>query len=247
MDPYLEHPRLWPDVHNRLIAELGRSLGPLVRPRYVIRLEERTYLDEDALVFLGRPDVAVERADHVKEGHDQSTPGVTAVTMPMPEHVHETWLEVRGATDDRVITVLELLSPSNKRPGAGRAVYLEKRRQVLAGRTSLVEIDLLRAGDAMPVHGNVTRSDYRILVSRGDRRPRAELREFSVREPIPRFRLPLRAGDDEPEVDLRGTLDGIYDTASYDLSIDYRGPATPPLDERDAAWADGLLRAAGRR
>ena len=60
MDPYLEHPRLWPDVHNGLIADLRNTLAPQLRPRYYVALEERTYLAEPAgLAFVSRPDVTV--------------------------------------------------------------------------------------------------------------------------------------------------------------------------------------------
>jgi hypothetical protein len=60
MDPYLEHPALWPDVHNSLIAEMRRDLAPRVRPKYYVGIEERTYLsDGDELVLVGRADVAV--------------------------------------------------------------------------------------------------------------------------------------------------------------------------------------------
>ena len=39
MDPWLESPSLWPDVHNRLIAAISDALTPLVAPRYYIALE----------------------------------------------------------------------------------------------------------------------------------------------------------------------------------------------------------------
>src|SRR5690606_4556754 len=145
----------------------------------------------------------------------------------------ETWLEVRHGGE--VITVLELLSPTNKLSGAGRAAYEQKRAQVLASPTHLVEIDLLRGGQPMAFRGTDRRADYRILVSRGDQRPRAEVRLFSLREPMPRFPLPLRRGDREPEVDLGAILHRLYDLAGYDLRVDYSAPPVPPLDANDAA------------
>lgn len=244
MDPYLEHPATWLDVHNALIAELRRTLGPMLRPHYIVRLEERTYLDQEGLVLVGRPDVAVEA--RAPGGPPAATPApqpVTAISVavPMPDHIRETWLEVRGAGGE-VVTVLEILSPGNKRPGPGRTAYEEKRLRVLGTRTHLVEIDLLRAGLPMPVHGEAPRSDYRILVSRGDRRPRADLFSFSVRQPIPTFTLPLRGHAAEPEVALRTMLDVVYDTGGYGESVDYHAPPVPPLDDDDAAWAGDVAR-----
>ena len=155
----------------------------------------------------------------------------------MPDEVRETYLEVREPGSGEIVTVLEILSPKNKRPGEGRRAYEEKRRSVLASRTSLVEIDLLRAGDRMPVLGDVRSADYRILVSRGDRRPRSELYIFSLRDPIPRVLLPLRRGDSEPLIDVAAALGVIYDRASYDMSVDYAREPVPPLPEADREWA----------
>lgn len=252
MDPYLEHPALWPDVHNRLVAELGNTLGPVLRPRYYVRLEERTYLTEpEGLVFIGRPDLAVERraaAQAERAGGPSTAPSpVVLVEVPIADAVRETYLEVRTAEAGEVITVLEVLSPANKIPGRGRALYEDKRAAVLATRTSLVEVDLVRAGAPMRVLGAHAASDYRILVSRGHQRPVAELQPFSVQDPIPVFRLPLRRGDDEPEVDVGAVLRGLYDRAGYDLSLDYRADPVPPLSGASAAWAEAVLRQAGLR
>lgn len=251
MDPYLEHPALWPDVHNALVAELRNVLGPRLRPRYYIRLEERTYLAEpDGLVFIGRPDLAVERSRGEAGGDTAATARAGAavlVEVPVADTVRETYLEVRTVERGEVTTVLEVLSPTNKVAGRGRAIYEDERAAVLSTRTNLVEIDVVRAGEPMRVLRAPRATDYRILVSRGHRRPVAELYPFSVRDPIPLFRLPLLRDDEEPEVDLGGVLGDLYDKAGYDLSIDYRSEPVPPLAGDAAAWADAMLRRAGVR
>jgi hypothetical protein len=252
MDPWLEHPARWPDVHNSLIAALGARLGPMLRPRYFVGIEERTYpADAEGLVFVGRPDLAVERADRATpraaERAPQPHPDVVTVTVPMLETVRETWLEIRAVPNGRVVTVVELLSPSNKAAGDGRDLYEQKRRRVLGTRTHLVELDLLRGGERMPLYGDVHEGDYRILVSRSERRPSADLLVFSVRDAIPRFPLPLAPGEPEPEVDLGAVLAELYEQRGYDLVLDYRAESIPPLAAADTAWADGLLRARGIR
>ena len=98
---------------------------------------------------------------------------VLTIRVLLPDEVRETYLEVRETSTDYVVTVLEILSPTNKRPGRGRRIYEDKRLDVLATRTHLVEIDLLRVGKPMPTLGNGSASAYRILVSRGDHRPNA--------------------------------------------------------------------------
>jgi hypothetical protein len=243
MDPYLEHPDLWPDVHNGLVAALRDELSPTLRPRYYVALEERTYLEEPGeLALVGRPDVSVvARSGGADTGAEsRRAPAVVEVELPFAEPVRETYLEVRSVPAGEVVTVVELLSPGNKRPGTGRRIYLEKREIILSTRTSLVELDLLRAGERMPTRGPSPDSDYVILVSRAHRRPKADLFAFGVRDPIPKFPLPLRRGEEEPMVDLGRVLHALYDRASYDLRLDYGREAVPPLSAEDAAWASRL-------
>lgn len=245
MDPYLEHPDLWPDVHNGLIAALRDELSPRLRPKYYVALEERTYLEEPGeLVLVGRPDLAVVDRDQPpmeRESSRGSTSSVIEVELPVGAQVRETFLEIRTAGEGHVVTVVELLSPANKRSGTGRRLYLDNRSLVLSTHTSLLELDLLRGGESMPTIGPSVSSDYSILVSRGHRRPKADLVPFGVREPIPTFPLPLGRGEEEPLVDLGKVLHALYDRASYDLRIDYRQPPVPPLDPEDAEWASALI------
>ncbi len=248
MDPYLEHPDLWPDVHNGLIAALRDQLSPAVRPFYYVALEERTYLEEPPeLILVGRPDLAVVATQPEASSSGAMDRGrrVLEVELPAAVPVRETYLEVRGVADGDVVTVIELLSPANKRSGTGRRLYLDKRVNVLATRTSLVEIDLLRVGEAMPMLGPPIDSDYRILVSQGWRRPKAEVTAFGVRDPLPALAVPLRRYEPEPRVDVASVLRALYDRASYDLRIDYRRPPVPPLAQDDAEWAARCIEAAG--
>lgn len=250
MDPYLERPGLWPDVHNSLIAYLRDALAPDLRPKYYVSIEERTYFpDTDDLTFAGRPEVSVVREpqavyEPAPAGADVET---VTVELPMPDEIRETFLEVRDVDSDRVITILELLSPTNKRPGEGRNLYERKRLRLLGTLTNFVEVDLLRAWEPMTMRGDAGSSHYRILISRAEERPRATLLKFGLRSPIPKFRLPLEKGDDEPIVELNRLLHELYDRAGYDLRIDYTIEPEPRLDEENSAWAEALLREAGIR
>jgi uncharacterized protein DUF4058 len=244
MDPYLEHPALWSDVHNRMIAALADHLTPAVAPRYYVALKRRTYLlKPDDIVFVGRPDVAVvERpgGHPVAPGAASGATLVLDVEVPSRDEVEETYLQVHEVGTGTLVTIVELLSPANKLLGRGRDVYEQKREQVLATLTNLVEIDLLRAGEPMPVLRAQVRTDYRILVSRGKERPRAQLYAWSVRQPIPSFPLPLLPGDDEPTTDVQAVLAALYDRARFDLRLDYTKPPVPQLGDDDATWARGL-------
>jgi hypothetical protein len=246
MDPWLERPDLWPDVHNSLIAAIRDVLAPRLRPRYVVTLEERVFVeDQQGLSLVGRPDLAVVGAGRMAgSGTARSATAVVEVEVPVTDRIRETYLEVRGAPEGEVVTVIEVLSPSNKRNGEGRRAYLEKRTVAFASLTSLVEIDLLRAGEPMPVVRGRPASDYSILVSRSWARPRADLLPFSVRDEIPSLPVPLRRSEEEPTLDLGAILHGLYDRAGYDLRIDYARPPDPPLREDDAQWAQERIKAA---
>jgi hypothetical protein len=124
MDPYLEHPELWPNVHHRLITALSDVLVPLVRHRYWVTIEERTYLTEpEDVVVVGHPDISIAEAEPGSSRVESS--GAVAVAepltalVPMPEEVREAYLEVWLVETREVVTVLEILSPTNKRPGEG--------------------------------------------------------------------------------------------------------------------------------
>ena len=248
MDPYLEHPLLWPDVHNSLIAAIRDMLAPILRPRYFVALESRVYtLKPGDLVLVGRPDLTVVPGEgpHHLSDLPLADAGFVTVLMPIPDEVEETYLEVREIETGKAITVIELLSPSNKLPGQGRDDYEQKRRYVTSSRTNLVEIDLLRSGEPMPVSKPI-KSDYRILVARGSGRPQAHLYAFSVRKPIPTFPLPLLPGDVEPLVDINTILHDLYDRAAFDMRVNYSQPPVPPLRVEDAAWANEVIKSASK-
>lgn len=246
MDPWLEHPGLWPDLHERLVIAIADDLGPRLRPHYYVAVGIHSYVITlpPGSSPVRYPDVTV--VDTPGEGQ-ASTPAASdltepaAVTVPIPEPVKESYLEVREVATGKVITTVEVLSPTNKRPGEGREAYEAKRLAILSSQTSLVEIDLLRDWEPMPFWGDVQDSHYRILVRRGERREHADLYAFNVRDPIPRFPLPLQPGDAEPAVDLKPLLDGVYDRASYDLRVDYTRPPIPSLSDADAEWARQAL------
>jgi Protein of unknown function (DUF4058) len=246
MNPYLENPDLWSEVHSRLIVAIADAIAPNLHPQYYVAIEKRTYLSEiEDSVLVGIPDVAL--VSKLRPNQPRSTVTLAAqteaisVTVPQPEEVQERYLEIREVGTNTVVTVVEIISPKNKRAGVGREAYERKRKQVLASLTNLVEIDLLRSGKPMRIIENI-KSDYRILISRVNSRPKASLYAFSVRDEIPSFVLPLHSSEGEPLVELQSLLNGIYERAGYELRIDYTQPSQPPLKAEDAVWADELLR-----
>lgn len=246
MNPYLENSELWSEVHSRLIVAIADDLADHLSEKYRVAIEKRTYFSGgDDSLLVGIPDVSV-----VGNQPEQNQPSATAtllplsepitVTVPMAEELQERYLEIREVTTGAVITTIEILSPKNKRPGEGRQAYERKRYQVLASLTHLVEIDLLRGGQPLPMLGGV-KSDYRILISRSNHRPSAQLYIFNVRQSIPPLTVPLVAGDEEPALVLQSIVQKVYERGRYHLAIDYTQPAPPPLSKPDAIWVATLL------
>lgn len=254
MNPYLENPELWAEVQSWLVIAIADAIAPQLRPKYRVAVEKRVYqMIDDNSILIGIPDVTVGRSvtsiDKEKLNIAVASPPAKPITVnvPMPEEVREGYLEVREVGTGEVVVAIEVLSPKNKRPGEGRKAYESKRQLVLGSLTHLIEIDLLRGGEPMAILGNQIKSDYRILVSRSEFRPRAELYPFGLQEQIPAFLLPLRRGDTERLVDLQALIHGVYDRAGFDLAIDYNCKPIPPLSEADAIWANELLQQQGLR
>lgn len=249
MDPWLEHPSLWGDVHFRLIAALTNYLSPLLAPHYYVAVGTHTYVTTtpqapstrvpDGTIVETQPGGIVQ-ATTLAAGVATAEP--VMVEVALADTVEEAYLEIREPVSGDVITAIEVLSPLNKRPGAGREKYLRKRLEIFTTYTHLVEIDLLRAWPPMPLASTAPTSHYRILVRRGEEGSRARLYPFNLPDPIPRFLLPLQAGDVEPMIDLGELLQRIYSEASYRQRLNYAVPPVPALNATEKQWAEQILK-----
>jgi hypothetical protein len=234
MDPYLEEPSLWPDVHTSLLVEVRTALNAILPERYGAFI--------DCYVWLHEPDAYIVACEPTAGEATVAIPAPAVVTLPAMQRQGQRYLRIIDRRNRRVVTVLELLSPSNKEAGLDRENYLTKRNEYLAAGTNLVEIDLLRWGQRLPLgEPNPAPADYYVLVSRAAEFPRAGIWPFSVRDPLPPILVPLNPEDQPVTLDLKACLDLVYDKARYDLELDYSVPPVPPLREPDAAWARQLL------
>jgi len=242
MNPDLE--AIWHDFHERFLPAAAAYLVPQVRPKYIVTIDENVYLYDiplDEYQRLGRPDLAVIRG----EGTSMCTAGPGVLEAPaqglLPNQDDESlsYLNIVDRESREVVTVIELLSPANKRPGENRAQDLAKRSAVRRGGAHLVEIDLLRGGPPMPAEGR-PECIYAVLVSRVDRRRWADFWPFGLRDPLPTIPVPLLPGDIDARLDLRAILDRVYDESGYEDYI-YRREPDPPFTGDDAAWARAFL------
>ena len=259
MDPYIEACGLWGDFHSHLIEHIYARLADAAPERYTVRTQERSYLvlveSEGKVSHPFVPDVSITTPEKPKKSPRRK--GGVAVAEPAsgPEPVTmraflteehlETFVEIYEAgTEQRLVTTVEVLSPSNKRPGTpGWDQYLRKRQSVLLGDVNLVEIDLLRGGQRMPMLDPWPDCPYTLLVARAHKYQLCRVWPADFRRPLPAIPVPLAKPDADILLDLQPMVEAIYQRSRYERSIDYARPPTPPLAAEEAEWLAGRLRA----
>jgi len=244
MNPYFEQAAHWQDFHTEFLTALRRQLVPGIAPNYIVQLEEHVYIHDlppEPRRPLGRPDLAVTRTETPTTGQrDLAVLEAPAeVRLPTQDLERVPFLEIRDRRGRELVTVIELLSPSNKRLGEDRQQYLAKRRELLRSTAHLVEIDLLRGWTPMPADDRPS-GDYSVLVSRVERRPAAEFWPIRLRDRLPVIPIPLRPSDPDGRVDLQEVLNQAHDGPGYEHFI-YTALPEPPLSAEDAEWAAPFL------
>ena len=258
MDPFLEDPAGWPNLHVNLITEIQAVLNRQLRPNYYARAEDRVYISDqdDPGRRVIAPDVRVLAREEQPPGAWVPLGDTAAVAVAEPvelvtlieEEIRELRVEVIDASRRQVVTVIEVLSPTNKIPNSrGQESYRRKRAEVLASRSHWVEVDLLRDGERLVAAQSMPFGDYFVHVSRVERRPSGTVWPIRLPQPLPIIPIPLRAPDPDATLDLQQVLTSIYDRSSYDLTIDYGNESIPPLPREYARGRDRLLRAKGLR
>jgi hypothetical protein len=251
MNPFLEQPDAWHDFHERFCPAVAEALSPQVRPKYIAKIDEHVYLHElsaEERRFAGRADVAISRRIEDPTGaasglKASAAPAFGSVLLAVDEE-RLGYVRILDRETREVVTVIELLSPSNKDTGQDRSQYLGKQERVLNSDVHLVEIDWLRGGRRPPIDG-LPDCDYHVMVSRAETRPKVELWPFRLRDPLPTIPIPLRAPDRDAVLDLKAILDRVYDAAGYEDYI-YSGTPVPPLSSADWLWAEELFKTGGR-
>jgi hypothetical protein len=209
MDPYLEDEKLWPAFQHQFINCLYQILLPGLVDRYRARIGQRLYVTEQALF------TSVIRDEHQEE-----------------------FIEIRQRNDGRLVTLVEVVSPTNKLTAPGRHAYLNKRREARSAGASLVEIDLVLQGQPMLDYSRegLPDWDYAVTVTRSNQPERYEIYTATLQKPLPRFRLPLAADDRDTVLDLRSAFTRCYDQGCFAGKIDYKRDPATPLSGEDRAW-----------
>ena len=150
-------------------------------------------------------------------------------------------IEIVTAGKRKLVTAIEVLSPTNKR-GTGANQFLQKRRELLESNVHYLEIDLLRIGDRWRVKEPLPSTPYFVFLSRSGLRPRVETWPITLDQPLPVVPVPLMPEDSDVPLDLQLGLQTIYDLFGYEDALDYATHPTVPLDAAQSEWATSLLR-----
>ena len=249
MNPYLEQPSVWEDFHSRFMTYAGESLATQVRPNFLVKLEERVFIHEpssnERRKFLGKPDIALFEASAAHESSvatfDPALNQVKSIlaTIPDVEIERHAVIEIRDRLDRQLVTMIEVLSPSNKRYGPDREQYLLKRATMMFSSASIVEIDLLRGGPRLPIN-DLPACDYCVTVFRKANAPKVEAWPIGLRDELPVIPVPLKGDFADAKLDLKALLDRVYDAAGYEDYL-YESFPEPPLDQTDAIWAQAFI------
>jgi len=252
MDPFLE-PH-WLDVHSRLVHDAANAIQRQLPAALVARIGERLVVEEDEEATRSiLPDVQVfEYRGNGESARIMEAPGGVAVAEPLLIRVpklrrRETFVQIiEPASEGRVITLLEFISPGNKLSRTGRRLYSRKRAEAIDAEISFVEIDLTRAGEPvfrfnLDVLPRTHRTQYHASIWRsGNEDDRYEVYPIPLRERLPAIRIPLRPDDQDAVLDLQELVDRAYEEGRY-VVLDYSRPLKPPLSDDDRAWATELL------
>ncbi len=225
MDPHLERSAIWPDFHDSLIAYIRESLQPCLRPRYAALTQDRLFVVEHERPI--RPDVSIVETGKTTSGVLATAVADAPLMVEMfREEVRQPYLQIiEPAAGNRVVTAIEVLSPDNKQPGAGRTSYLNKQDELWLGQTNLVEIDLLRAGRPVARIPERRLDDLphrRYLISVTRNYPtRCELYGFALQQRIPTISVPLSSDDNDIGLDLQKVFQRCWETGPYPELLHY--------------------------
>lgn len=226
MDPYLEEPDNWAGFHTTLYVEIQGELNASLPPGFVARI--------DKYVWIHEPEARKRLLGKLA--------APTQVLLPAVRREGGKFIKIVDSKSRRVVTVLEILSASNKDAGPDRDAYLLKRSEYLATGVNLIEVDLLRRGQRMPLgKGPPLTTPYLVLVSAAWDFPQAGVWPISLREALPSIPVPLSKEAAVVQLPLQKCFNLAFAKGRWEADFDYTEPPEPPLEEPDATWARGLL------
>jgi hypothetical protein len=193
IDPWAEAGRYFRPIHNEIIsAMLAFVREPLLRMGYVAGRENSLQISE------GRePDLYVLRQDAPPERFTRWNYALAAAEslaepgLIPPDDAEWQALAIRSADGGDLVTVVEIVSPTNKVSAGEIAAYQERRtRLYLESGVQVVEIDLTRSVKRLAHNSLTQRHPYHVAVYLpGDA---VRVVTIDLGAALPRIALPLR-------------------------------------------------------
>jgi hypothetical protein len=261
MNPFLENRTYWRNFHQAFIAEIYRELNRLLPLEFAATMDERLYITYEALdEYSILPDVTVLQQEptsrNVRGGTVvavSSRPTDRSVDSPLhiqvlPEQQREIFIEIRSVAENALIAVIELLSPTNKRPESeGWDEYRRKQYGLLGSDVHFIEIDLLRGGNhtvAVPeaaLRQKASSWDYLVCLHRAGGKGSYFVWAFGLRDSLPCIMVPLTEGQPEIPLDLHALFQQCWDEGPFERIVRFDLPIEPPLSPEDAQWVAGQI------
>lgn len=253
MNPVLQ--TRWPDAHTRLIAYIGDTLNERLPNDLAVIAEESITIDcETGSDVRMRADMAVVEQPTIRFPDSVATlEDTSTITLAEPETIRvsptQRWLEIRDV-NNHLVTVIELLSPSNKTSVAS-ANLARRHEQLIRSGVNVVEIDLIRGGlrtlpELMSAELKQTGSQtmFLVIVRQANCPDERQVCCCPLRDRLPAFAIPLRATDRPAPLDLQPLIDRCYQTGRY-WQLSQRPLPPPDLAADEQVWFDQHRAAAG--
>ena len=247
MDPFLE--ARWGGAHTTMIVHARRQLQSQLPEGLLADIEEYFAVQIDYDTRHYRPDVAVVQTEDTGVSRsatavlDYPEVAVPFIAIDEPETLHR--IRITSIDDDRLVTSIEILSPSNKESELARERFRRKQLNLLGGGANLVEVDLLIGGgwavfvreDRIPPD---YRAPYRLCVVRADAPWAPEAYKAPLQSRLPVIRIPLRKHEPDIHLDLQLLVDAAWVDGAYDR-LDYSRAPCPRLPAKEESWMLALL------
>jgi hypothetical protein len=248
MDPYLEG-EMWQEFHSTFTHQLRSQLMSKLPPTYVALLEKYYIIDFSSIGISDSktkqyiyPDVNVSTIREHSIPYQAFTPSTLELISPASNKKGVLTIEIRDVAERKLVTVIELLSPMNK-IGSGFKAYVNKREAILQTKTHLVEIDLLRIGQRIPlIGGKLPLAPYYTFLSRATNRPNTEVWPIQLQEYLPTIPIPLSSEDDDIPLSLQQAIEACFQLVGYQKLLDYtQPPPSPVLNAPELNWVTEIV------
>lgn len=217
MDPFLEHPDIFPGLQDRLIAYVSEASQPNLPPDYFADIGRRSWV-EISERYIG-PDIQVLR-DELPRGKTRRLVNSIEILSPtnkMPrEHNRDLYLKKQREILDSKVNLVEI---DLLRGGEHTTTVPEDRL-------------LLKAGSF----------EFHVCIHRFDSLEDCFVYPIRLADPLPNIAIPLLPKDPAVSIDLQAVFTRAYDTGPYRREIDYRRDRpTPPLPASLSRWSKKRL------